>query len=79
VAVIIVVPKAKGVRTLDRTEATLGLDDVKVHEDGEVEVGYFKVSVLTLSFMIEMTPKGPTTGAMATTVNFMEVLADFQF
>ena len=62
----------------DTTEATLGLDDVKVHQAVDVDVGGFSVRLLTLSFMIEMSPKLPSTGAIATTVNFIDVLADCQ-
>jgi hypothetical protein len=59
--------------------ATLGLDEVKVHQALDVDVGGFKVRLLTLFFITMMSPKGPSTGAMATTVNLIEAPAGFQF
>lgn len=72
------VPKAKGVTMFETTEATLGSEEVNVHHPDEVEAGGLSVRLPTLSFMMEMSPKVPSTGAMVTTVNFIEVEADSQ-
>lgn len=80
VPVIRVFPKESGVSTLFRsTVATLGLDETNVHPPGEVEVGGFRVMLLTLSFIMEISPKAPITGAIVSTVNLIEAPADFQF
>jgi len=62
----------------DSTDATLGLEEVKVHHAPEVDDGGFKVRLLTLSFMIEISPKLPSTGAIAAIVNFIDANALFQ-
>jgi hypothetical protein len=69
---MIVVPKACGVTMFETTDATLGSDEVKVHQAAEVDDGGFKVRLLTLSFVIEISPKGPRTGAIASIVNFID-------
>ena len=79
VAVIVVVPKVNGVTVFDTTEATLGFDEVKVQELGEVEVGGLRLRLLTLAFRIVTSLKLPRTGATIRTVNIMEALATFQF
>lgn len=75
---MVVVPNAWGVTMLATTDATLGSEEVKVHHAVEVDDGGFRVRLLTLSFMMVMSPNVPRTGAMATTVNFIDALADFQ-
>ena len=64
---------------LDATEATLGLDDVKVHQPVDVDFGAIRFMLPTLSFIMVISPKVPSTGAIATTVNFIEDDAAFQF
>ena len=61
------------------TEAIAGSEDVKVHAAEEVDVGGLRLRLLTLSFMIEISLKVPRTGAIATMVKFMDVVAIFQF
>ena len=78
-AVITVVPNDKGVTTLETTEATLGLEDVKVHDAGEVDFGPTRLILATLSFIIEMSPNVPRVGARVTTVSLIEVPEVFQF
>lgn len=63
---------------METTGATLGFDEVKVHAPGEVDFGGLRVRLLTLSFMIVISPKLPSTGAMVTTVNFIDAVVDFQ-
>lgn len=82
-AVMTLVPKARGVTTqdalFDTTEATLGFDDVKVHHADEVDVGGESVKLAIPPFVIVMSPKVPSTGAIATTSNLICAIADFQF
>ena len=66
-----VVPKACGVTVDVITEATLGLDEVKVHKPVEFEVGGIRLRLPTLSFVIVISPNVPKIGAIATTVNFI--------
>lgn len=78
-AVMTVVPMARGVTTFEATEATLGSDDVKIHGADEVDVGGLRLKLLTLSFMIEISLNVPRTGAIATIVKFIVPIAIFQF
>ncbi len=79
VAVITVVPKAKGVTVFLSIDATVGLDEVNVHAPGELDLGETRVKLATLSFVTLISPKVPSTGAIGTTVNFIDAVADFQF
>lgn len=71
---IVAVPKEIGVSVVPTTVATAGLDELNVHAPGDVDVGRTKVKLATLSFMIEIFPKVPTTGCIATIVNFVVVV-----
>ena len=79
VAVMRVVPKARGVTELPIIDATAGFDEVKVHGPLEVDLGGIKLMLATLSFMIVMSPKEPSEGVRVATVNRMDVPTIFQF
>lgn len=64
---------------METTEATPGSDEVNIHGADEVDAGGLRLRLLTLSFMIVISLKVPRTGAIATIVKFMDVVAIFQF
>lgn len=75
---ITVLPKAKGVTVFLSMEATLRLEEVNVHAPGDVDLGETKFRLATLSFIIEISPKVPRTGAIVRTANRMTAVALFQ-
>ena len=76
---ITVLPKERGVTIFLSIDATVGFEETYVHAPGEVEVGGFRVMLLTLSFIMEISPKAPITGAIVTTVKVIDTPATFQF
>lgn len=65
--------------TFEATDATFGFEDVKDQNPGDVDAGGFSERLTTLSFIMVMSPKVPTTGTIALIVIFIDALADFQF
>lgn len=59
-------------------DATFGLDEVNVHAPGEVDLGETKFKLATLSFIIAISPKVPSTGAIVRTANLIMAVAIFQ-
>ncbi|CAB4845674.1 unannotated protein [freshwater metagenome] len=72
---IVEVPSPTGFNVVPVIVATARLDDVKVHGPGEVDVGAISVTLPTLSFIRVRFPKVPSTGAIATIVSDIFVVA----
>ena len=71
------VPTDFGVRLRFKTDATAGLLDVNVQAPEEVDVGFTKLTLATLSKVSEMFVKVPKIGVSAVIVTVIDLVADF--